>query len=288
MHTVDPSTLPIGAHLLAPFPAPIRNLAQVETLALRPLRRLIELGYFRFTTEGGEHVPRYGQVVYVGNHAGWATLDTLFGAIFIQDSVGESRLPYGAVHDMLLSAPGVGSFLRSLGGFAASWLKRPELIPDSMEVFSVFPEGAEGNCKPFWRAYQMTPWRTGFARLALARDAMIVPWCILGGEECMPSLATLKVVKPFLGSVASVPLTLFPLPTRWKIVALPPIHARSLASELRQRGISDPHAVLQAMACHVRDLVQRRLDAESGTRLLGRLGKLLSTNPPPMSPPMKA
>jgi 1-acyl-sn-glycerol-3-phosphate acyltransferase len=146
-----------------------------------------------------------------------------------------------------------------------------------MDVFAVFPEGAEGNCKPFWRAYRMAPWRTGFVRLALARDAQIVPWCILGGEECLPTLSTIRVLQPLLGSIAPLPLTPLPLPTRWKIIVLPPIHARTLAAQLKQQNeIADDQALWRAMADHVRALVQTRLDEESGAWLLGRIGKTLS------------
>jgi 1-acyl-sn-glycerol-3-phosphate acyltransferase len=143
-------------------------------------------------------------------------------------------------------------------------------------VFAVFPEGAEGNCKPFWRAYQMAEWRTGFVRLALARDAQIVPWCIFGGEECLPTLSTVRLLKPVVGSIAPLPLTPFPLPSAWKIVVLPPLHARSLAAQLKQQhDLQDEPAVWRAVADHVRALVQSRLDQESGGRLFGRLSQSL-------------
>jgi 1-acyl-sn-glycerol-3-phosphate acyltransferase len=145
-----------------------------------------------------------------------------------------------------------------------------------MRTFAIYPEGAEGSCKPFWRAYQMAPWRTGFVRLALARDAMIVPWCIIGGEECMPTLATVRALAPVLGSVAPVPLSLVPLPTAWKFIVLPPLHARTLARELsEQHGLSES-GILRAVADHVRSMVQERLDAETRGSILGRLGKAVT------------
>lgn len=257
--------------------APVRDIELVETLALRPLRRLIERGYFKLSFEGVENLPATGSVVSVGNHAGWFTLDTLMGAIFVKDQVGQARLPFMAVQDVLFTVKPVEKFIRALGAFPSDWLKNPEDLPPEMETFAIYPEGSEGSCKPFWRAYQMAPWRTGFVRLALARDAMISPWCIFGGEECLPTLSTIRVLKPLLGSVAPLPLALVPLPTRWKFVVLPPLHARSLAAELTDRHhLDDPRAVVRAVADHVRAIVQARLDEESGARLLGRFGKAMA------------
>jgi 1-acyl-sn-glycerol-3-phosphate acyltransferase len=260
-----------------PRVAPIRDIARVERLALGPLRRLIDRGYFQLETDGIENLPREGRVVYVGNHAGWITLDTLMGAIFVKDYLGESRLPFMAVQDVLFKMSSVASFIRALGAFPASWLRNPSDLPAEMDVFAVYPEGAEGNCKSFLHAYQMAQWRTGFVRLALARDAEIVPWCILGGEECLPALSTIRVFKPLFGSIAPLPLTPFPLPTRWKIIVLPPLNARRLAAELaRRHELGDERAVARAVADHVRALVQARLDRESSAWPLGRIGKALA------------
>jgi 1-acyl-sn-glycerol-3-phosphate acyltransferase len=245
------------------------------TQVLPALRALVEINYFSLTVEGAEHVPRRGPAVYVGNHAGWITLDTLMGALAIVDHVGADRLPYGAVQDQLLKVPAVGRFFEGVGGFPASWLRDPKSLPRQMEVFSVYPEGTEGNCKPFWHAYRMRRWRTGFAHLSAALRAPIVPVAILGGEECLPVACTLRVLRPLLGTILPVPLFALPLPARWKIVFHEPV--RFYDGPWSDRESAPGWAIQRArrVAESIRGTVQRTLDRETEHRLLGQLSRRL-------------
>jgi 1-acyl-sn-glycerol-3-phosphate acyltransferase len=240
---------------------------------LPAIRWLVEIGYFSFTVEGAEHVPRRGPVVYVGNHAGCWTLDTFMGALAVVDHVGADRLPYGAVQDEVFKVPGVGRFLEGVGGFPASWLRDPGALPKEMQVFSVYPEGMEGICKPFWHAYRMRQWRTGFAHLAAALRAPVVPVAILGAEESLPVVCTLRTLEPLVGTPLPVPLSVLPLPSRWKVV----FHAPELSpAERLGRADDDPPRALRRarrLADSIRSTVQRTLDQEAEHRLLGRLSR---------------
>jgi 1-acyl-sn-glycerol-3-phosphate acyltransferase len=245
------------------------------TRVLPALRALIEMGYFSLSVEGAGHVPRRGPAVYVGNHAGWLTLDSLMGALAVVDHVGADRLPYGAVQDQVLSVPAVGRFFEGVGGFPASWLRDPRSLPRQMEIFSVYPEGTEGNCKPFWHAYRMRRWRTGFAHLAAARGAPIVPVAVIGGEECLPVAWTLRFLRPFLGTILPVPLFALPLPARWKIVFHEPVELPDGASDDWEQSPRWAMQRARRVAASIRATVQRTLDREAEHRLLGRLARRL-------------
>jgi 1-acyl-sn-glycerol-3-phosphate acyltransferase len=115
--------------------APQRDIAFMLTKVVPALRALIRTGYFSLSVEGAEHIPRQGPVVYVGNHAGWFTLDAFFCGLALADSVGIDRTPWWAVQDQLLKAPLLGRLFERVGGFPASWLReQPEGSPSRFEA----------------------------------------------------------------------------------------------------------------------------------------------------------
>jgi 1-acyl-sn-glycerol-3-phosphate acyltransferase len=257
-------------------PLPRRDLTIWTENVFPALRALIQSGYFSLSVEGAERVPRTGPVIFVPNHAGWFTLDTLVGALALADHVGLDRLPWAAVQDELLLTPKVGDFFEGIGGFPASWLKTPDVIPPEIDVLCIYPEGTEGNCKSFLDAYQMRQWRTGFVRLALARGASIVPLAIIGGEESLPSLSTIRFLKPLLGTVLPVPLSLLPLPTRWKLIFHEPVRVSRADLGLDDGGDAQKEKErLQAFASSIRGRVQRTLDQETSNHGLVRFSSFV-------------
>jgi 1-acyl-sn-glycerol-3-phosphate acyltransferase len=229
-------------------------------------RMLVRARYFSFDVEGTEHLPADGRAVYAANHAGWFPLDAFFAGLAVSDALGEAHTPFFAASDTALALPGVGAFLRRMGALPASWFRRPERLPPGLDSFGIFPEGVEGNCKPFWEAYRLRTWNRGFVRLALARDLPIVPVAVLGGEECLPVAWTVRVLEPLVGSIFGLPLCAVPLPVRWKIVFHPPVR-------LEQRGragLADA-AWAGGVARSVRQTVQATLDANRDERFLARL-----------------
>jgi 1-acyl-sn-glycerol-3-phosphate acyltransferase len=229
-------------------------------------RRLVELGYFKLEVEGLEHVPASGRVVYALNHAGWFALDAFFVGIAIAQRFGVERAPVFATAEAALAAPVVGRFLRRSGAVPSSWFRRPERLPASVHSCGVFPEGVRGNCKPFWRAYRMVDWNRGFVRVAIARDAPIVPVAVLGGEECLPVAWTVRFLEPLIGSVVGLPVVPFPLPTRWKVVFHEPVHVAGGG-----RGTLGDAAFCNDVARRIQATVQATLDRESPRYPLGRL-----------------
>jgi 1-acyl-sn-glycerol-3-phosphate acyltransferase len=176
---------------------------------LAPLARAcIRSGYFSLEVEGLEHIPREGPVVFAQNHAGWFPLDAFFLSLALREGIGPERQPVFAAADAALRIPGLGGFIRRVGALPASWFRRPEKLPADIESFGVFPEGVQGNTKPFWHAYRMRDWNRGFVRVAIARHAPIVPVAVLGGEESLPVAWTVTALRPLVGSEFGLPLSL--------------------------------------------------------------------------------
>lgn len=231
------------------------------------MRALVRLGYFSFDVDGAEHVPRDGRAVYVANHAGWFALDAFFLGLAVAEAAGPWRTPHFATADAALAAPLLGAALRRIGALPASWLLRPERLPEDVRACAVFPEGVEGNCKPFWQAYRMRPWKRGFARVARALGAPVVPVAILGGEECLPVARTVRALEPVIGSIVGLPLSWIPLPARWKVVFHPPV-------EVAPAG-ADPRGDV-ALAAALRGTVQATIDRNARSYPLARLSSAVA------------
>ncbi len=245
-------------------PGPVRERDFLISRLVAGVRALIRAGYFSLEVVGAEHLPREGRVVYAQNHSGWFPLDAFFLTMAIVEAEGIQRAPFFATHDAAMAAPLLGPLLRRFGALPASWFRRPERLPAEIESCGIFPEGYRGNTKPFWEAYRMRDWNRGFVRVALAREAPIVPAAILGGEECLPVAWTVDLLEPLIGASIGLPLSLLPLPARWKVVFHPRV-------EVAGRGSLTDHAFCSGVAQEVQRTVQATLDREAPQRALGRL-----------------
>ena len=238
------------------LPQPRHDPPQINRRFLQPLRQLIKLNYFHFKVRGANHIPSEGPIIFVANHSGWVAMDALFLMLAVYDSAGPDFLPYIIVHDMLIRIPFTYHFLKALGLIPADWLHYGrEPLPPELNPIAIFPEGADGNSKPFWKAYHMQNWKNGFVRLAIQRKAKVVPVAIVGGEEALPVAATLDLLKPLLGSVAPLPLTPIPLPSNWRIQFLEPFDF----------SVYDPQIIhipeqCEEIAQQLHDLVQESLN----------------------------
>jgi 1-acyl-sn-glycerol-3-phosphate acyltransferase len=246
--------------------APAIDDALWEATLVPMVERLIRAGYFSFTVEGTEHVPRDGHAVYAQNHAGWFPLDAFFVGLGVRRALGPCRTPYFATAEAALAIPVLGGFLRRVGAVPASLFRRPERLPASVRSCGFFPEGVPGNTKPFWEAYRMRPWNRGFVRVAAALELPIVPTAVLGGEECLPVAWTVKLLEPLVGSAFGLPLALVPLPARWRVVFHPPVRL----GEERRRVLTDSEASRQ-VARRVQATVQGTIDRLAPRYPLGQV-----------------
>jgi 1-acyl-sn-glycerol-3-phosphate acyltransferase len=234
-------------------------------------RACFRLKYFSLEVEGIEHVPREGPVVFAQNHAGWFPLDAFFLSLALRQELGPHRQPVFATADAALAVPVLGSFLRRVGSMPASWFRRPEKLPSGIQSFGVFPEGVQGNTKPFWQAYRMRDWNRGFVRVAIARGAPIVPAAVLGGEESLPVAWTVKSLRRLVGSEFGLPLSLLPLPARWKVVFHPPVDV----SGLGKAGLLDAEAstaVARSIQATVQETIDRNVRTSPLAQVAGTVG----------------
>jgi 1-acyl-sn-glycerol-3-phosphate acyltransferase len=243
---------------------------------LVPLARaFLRLKYFSLEVEGLEHVPREGPVVFAQNHAGWFPLDAFFLSLAVRERLGPGRQPVFAAADAALRVPVLGAFLRRVGALPASWFRRPEKLPAAIQVFGVFPEGVQGNTKPFWQAYRMRDWNRGFVRVAIARGAPIVPVAVLGGEESLPVAWTVTALRRVVGSEFGLPLSVVPLPARWKVV----FHAPVDVSGLGKAGLLDAEAstaVARQVQATVQATIDRNVKASPLAQVAGTIGAIVS------------
>jgi 1-acyl-sn-glycerol-3-phosphate acyltransferase len=235
-------------------------------------RALVRTRYFSFDVEGLEHIPREGPVVFAQNHAGWFPLDAFFLSLAVREGVGPHRQPVFATADAALRVPVLGPFLRRVGSMPASWFRRPERLPAGLESFGVFPEGVQGNTKPFWHAYRMRDWNRGFVRVAIARGAPIVPAAVLGGEESLPVAWTVTALRKLIGSEFGLPLSLVPLPARWKVVFHRPVDV----SGLGKAGLLDAESS-SAVAREIQATVQATIDRHVRARPLAQIAGTLQS-----------
>jgi 1-acyl-sn-glycerol-3-phosphate acyltransferase len=236
--------------------------------------KLIEIGYFSFEVTGTEHVPKDRKLVFAPNHSGWFPLDGFVLGLAVRNALGPAASPFFAAHDAATAAPLLGKFLGRVGALPASWFRRPERLPQDIRTVGIFPEGVEGNCKPFWEAYRMRPWKRGFVRVAVALDAPIVPVAILGGEECLPVAWTVRKLEPLIGSILGLPLSLVPLPSRWKVAFHPPVEVAGLAGRGKAALMDADYSA--KVAREVQATVQETLDREAAARPLAQVSSLVA------------
>lgn len=250
---------------------PARNLDFFIKKSIPFLKKLIDLGYFSFEVGGLENLPTRGKVIYAPNHSGWFTLDSWFFTMAILEKLPPQRIPYAVIADVILKVPGLRQIFQDLGVIPSSWLRGLNGFPKGVNSIGIYPEGSDGNCKPFWRAYQMGPWHSGLIRLAIKLKAKIVPVAIIGGEECCPVAWGIKSFKKIIGSKIPVPLSVIPLPTAWKVVFLKPVdfsrHNPALAQD---------HDRCRNLASQIQSKVQWVLDRETLDRPLAKFSSIVN------------
>lgn len=203
---------------MGPPPAGSGGIDEEVAERVTKLYRLVSR-YSRLEVDGLEHVPD-GKALIVANHTGWAGWDFANLYATIRDRL--ERDLYTAVHPNWFRLKSLSDLARRLGLFEAGVTESVRIL-DQDDLVLFFPEGEAGNFKPFSDRYELREFQPGFARVASASMAPIVPVIIVGGEETHPTLTRLEFTKESLGVGLPVPATLLPLPVKWRIQFLPPI-----------------------------------------------------------------
>lgn len=225
------------------------DLIETVAPAFRAMRR-----YSRLTVEGAEHLPA-GKCVIAANHTGWLGLDYAFLFLVLYDDCG--RFPRVAVHPTFYRVEKLDLLKERLGMFEVSVTAATKAL-DEGDVVVVFPEAEDGNFKPLWERRQLAPFKPGFARIALAADAPVVPVVIVGGDETSPNLAKLPT-REKIGLNLPLPLPLPPLPAKWRIRFLPAIDVGSyLEGDAQDADAAD--ALTRRVEAQLQDALGAEMD----------------------------
>jgi len=233
----------------------LKNLDR-DTLLYRVLPRLmleIMRKYFRLEVEGLENIPKRGSGIIAPNHSGYSGFDALMLAHTINKDV--HRIPRVLTHQLWFLTKTTAVPAQKMGFTEATYenglnaLKKNNLIV-------LFPEGEFGNFKPTTKMYQLQEFKRGFIRLALTTQAPIIPTLVIGAEESSINLSQLKFTKYLKGMVLPLPLNIIPLPVKWKIKFLPPIHLPYEPSAV------DDRELVHEIAQDIQEQMQRALTEE--------------------------
>jgi 1-acyl-sn-glycerol-3-phosphate acyltransferase len=201
----------------------LRNLDR-DTLIYRVLPRfLLEIlrKYFRMEIEGAENIPRRGAVIIAPNHSGFSGFDAfLLGHIVQQEA---KRVPRVLTHHFWFLTETTAIPATKMGFTEATYENGVNALKKGNAIV-LFPEGEQGNFKPTSERYQLQEFKRGFVRMAIESQCPIVPAVVLGAEETHINLTQLKFTKFLKGTVIPLPLNILPLPAKWRIRFLEPIH----------------------------------------------------------------
>jgi 1-acyl-sn-glycerol-3-phosphate acyltransferase len=213
--------------------------------------------YFRLEVEGMEHLPKKGRALLVPNHSGYAGFDAFVLGHEIHKQL--RRIARILAHPLWFVNKATSIPLQKMGITEANMDNGINLLKKNNMVI-LFPEGEYGNFKPTRKKYHLQEFKRGFVRMAILTKTPIVPVLIIGAEETHINLSQLKFTKYLLGTVLPLPLNIIPLPAKWKIRFLEPIHLDYPKEVVSDRGL------MMRIAHQVRDKMQFHLDQEIESR----------------------
>jgi 1-acyl-sn-glycerol-3-phosphate acyltransferase len=199
----------------------------IPVLTLEIIRK-----YLRVECEGLENIPQDGPGIIISNHSGYAGFDVVMLSNEIRRSL--KRIPHTVAHKLWFLGKPVKVISEKMGFVEADMNNSLEIL-NQKELIILFPEGEAGNFKPSHRRYRLQEFKRGFVRLSMISGAPIIPAVVIGAEETHINLSQIKFTKYLLGSVLPVPLNVIPLPVKWKIRFLPPIHLNAKAADAMNR-----------------------------------------------------
>src|SRR5438270_2605406 len=216
--------------------------------------------YWRIETNGGEYLPCEGRAVLVGNHRGFMPWDAVMALHIIHRHTG--RVPRFLVHPGLLKFRPMASVITRLGGVLAC-RENADRILAADELLGILPEGVEGAFSLYRNAYQLGSFgRDDFVKMALRHRAPIVPYVIVGSADALPMFARIKsrwwtrhLQWPYV-PISTFPLIPVPLPSKWHLQFLPPLH---LDKTYPPESAQD-RSVVRAISLQVRNQMQQALN----------------------------
>jgi len=177
--------------------------------------------YFRLQTIGINNLPKKGSGLIIPNHSGFAGLDAIILSHEIKTKTG--RLAKVMTHFLWFLSQTTAIPAQRLGFIEATSENGIKLLKENNLVI-LFPEGEKGNFKPTSQKYQLQEFKRGFVRWAIETKTPIIPTLIIGAEESQLNLTRLELPFFLKKLILPLPVSYLPLPSKWKIIFLPPIH----------------------------------------------------------------
>ena len=167
--------------------------------------------WFRMEIEGWERLPD-PPCLLIGIHS---------GAPFVWDAwtvgiqwwrrFGDERVLHGTAHDVLMAAPGLGSYFRKMGVLPAA----PDSIATALAAgrdVALWPGGEIDSLRPWTeRDEAKLGGRTGFVKMAIGAGVPIVPIATVGGADAMPVLFSGRQLASALQLDRIARLKMFPI-----------------------------------------------------------------------------
>lgn len=209
--------------------------------------------YFRVEVEGLENLPKRGRALICPNHSGISGFDAM--VLHHEIVKGIERYPRVLTHKLWFINKATAIPAGKLG-FVEATLNNGIQYLNKNQLVVLFPEGEQGNFKPSSRAYQLQEFKRGFVRMALTTESPIIPTLILGAEETHINLSQIDMSRFVRGLIFPLPLNLIPLPSKWKIIFLPPVRLPFKKSALKNRTL-----ILETSE-EIQEMMQSRLNRE--------------------------
>lgn len=213
--------------------------------------------YFRVQVEGAENIPRRGGAIIIPNHSGVSGFDAMVLHHEITRATG--RYPRVLTHHLWFLTKTTAIPAQKLGFIEATTENGIKAL-NKKQLVMLFPEGEYGNFKPSSKAYQLQEFKRGFVRMALKTGSPLVPTLIIGAEETHVNLSRLKLTKFLRGVILPIPLNIIPLPSKWKIIFMDPIHLPY------KKNSADDRELVKEIAEDIQDQMQERLNQELAKR----------------------
>ena len=239
----------------------------------RGLLKFLEKIYWRVEVDGYGHIPETGGALLAGVHRGFMPLDAvMFFHLVVQN---RQRYPRFLIHPTLIKFACQFNFITKLGGVIACQDNADRVLGDG-GLLGIYPEGIRGTFQHYRDSHTVGRFgRNNFVKIALKHRVPIVPFVNVGAAEIFPIVARLDwkwwkafSLWPFFPIAPPFPLLPVPMPSKWHIQILEPMHVEEQyppeAADDRQavKEISD--AVRGRMQAAYDDLRRRRPNAFFG------------------------
>lgn len=217
--------------------------------------------YWRIAFRGIEQIPKEGRAMLVGVHRGFMPLDGVATNYLIHRETG--RYCRFLIHPTLIKFPFQFNFMTKIGGIIACQ-QNADYVLNQDGVVGFYPEGIQGAFRYLKGTYKLGKFsHNEFIRMALRNRAPIVPFVTIGHAEIFPIIAKIKwrwwmrfTLWPAFPIAPPFPLLSIPLPTKWHIQFLEPMH---IERDYPPEAESDPQ-IVTAISQEIRNRMQTAID----------------------------